>query len=238
MFVLLIHGRWGLNISKGWFTLGNVKYNTELALAPPESNASFEQIFSEMLSKMRTGCIQLQPKKYSLLNLSLDFHALNVTLAILSTSSLKEKSTLTWRTLGRLCKMPCLGSWSVTALFNSFAISVTEASGWSPSPTYITPNPTLKPSVLEEEPYTCLRMLLQSGYDISVWYVLHLEMATAHMWLTLLYGHPDELANWEREGVQGLILFSCHVLPRCHFLLLNAMIPIAIKPATLTTDTV
>lgn len=95
MFVLLIHGRWGLNIFKGWFTLGNVKYNTELALAPPESNASFEQIFSEMLSKMRTGCIQLQPKKYSLLNLSLDFHALNVTLAILSTSSLKEKSTLT-----------------------------------------------------------------------------------------------------------------------------------------------
>lgn len=48
MFVLLKHGRLGSNILKEWFIVGNVKYSIELALAPSESNASFEQIFSVM----------------------------------------------------------------------------------------------------------------------------------------------------------------------------------------------
>lgn len=46
MFVLLKHGKLGLNILKKWFHVANVKYSLKLPLAPSESNASFERIFS------------------------------------------------------------------------------------------------------------------------------------------------------------------------------------------------
>lgn len=48
MFVLLKYGGLDLNTLKGMVPCGKVKYSVELALAPFESNASFERMFSVM----------------------------------------------------------------------------------------------------------------------------------------------------------------------------------------------